>query len=86
MVAFIKIIEKVIQGAAQTMDIKLPIGKKTIYLSITLAPLINSNNSVYGVLVIGQDITELTEKSKKIEQVHSEMKERFLRLVNKIKY
>lgn len=68
--------EKVIQGAAQTMDIKLPIGKKTLYLSITLAPLINSINSVYGVLVIGQDITELTEKSKKIEQVHSEMKEK----------
>jgi len=70
------ILEKVILGAAQTMDIKMPIGAKSIFLSITLAPLIDSADNVYGILLVGQDITELTEKNKKIEQVNADMKEK----------
>ena len=67
--------DEITAGASKTIEFKVDQSGKSKYLSTTLAPLFNSHNEVHRILAIGQDITELKEKNKKIDKINRELKE-----------
>ena len=66
---------KIVNGESQTINLDFKIGEKTTYLATTFAPLFDLNNKPDKVLAIGQDITELVNKSESIDTINEELKE-----------
>jgi len=67
---------EILKGKAISLDIEIPLPQGNKYFSTTLAPLFDPNEKPYGVLAIGQDISELYDKKEKINTINEELKEK----------
>jgi PAS domain-containing protein len=73
---FRKVWEQIARGDSLAVEIEVPVGEKMKYFSTTLAPLFDSKDRPYAVMAIGQDITELMDKTDKIDRINEELKEK----------
>ena len=68
--------EKIKNGQSVTVKLDLNVEEKTKCLATTFTALFDSNNKPYEILAIGQDVTEMIEKSGKIDVINEELKEK----------
>lgn len=82
---FAQVWEKIKNGESVTLNLNLNIEGKTKYLATTFTALFDSNNNPYEVLAIGQDVTEHTDKSAKLDKINKELKEKLSEINQKSK-
>ena len=78
--SFDKLWKRIINGEAQTIELDFKIGKKTISLATTFAPLFDARKNPYKILAVGHDVSELKEKNEKIDSINDELNEKLFEI------
>ena len=73
---FDQVWKHILEGKAQTVELKYSIGGKIKNLATTFAPLFDIDNRPYKILAIGHDVSELIEKNDEIDKINEELKEK----------